>query len=366
MFAEFQPAAAARVWAGHPSVEFSLGMTQIAEAARAGRPVDASVLAKIRDAARKAPLAPEPFLVEGVQAQLSGDLASAERAFRAAQWRDPRSLPAAYFLSEHYFQVGRQVDGLRQIAVLARLSPGGIGGVAPYLAAYAQNRSNWPQMRALFSSEQDIEDPVLVALAANPGNAAAVLALADPAHRNAGSEWLPVLLRSLVDNGQYGAARAAWSQVARASLGPGEFIYDSSFTKPSAPAPFNWTLASSTVGLAERQPPGRLHVLFYGQEDGVLASELLLLPPGGYRLSMQLTGERSHENALSWSVRCDKATTEISRVTLDAASARGWSFQVPPDCPAVWLDLLGSSSDMPQQSEVTITGLRLDRDGGHA
>ncbi|HEX5238300.1 MAG TPA: hypothetical protein VFW39_07555 [Sphingomicrobium sp.] len=359
--AELHPNTAARVWAGHPAVELSLGMTDIARSARAGRPVSSSTLAKIRDAAVKAPLAPEPFLVEGVVDQLANDPGKAEAAFRAAQWRDPRSLPAAYFLAEHYFRIGRQVDGLRQIATLARLSPSGIGSVAPYLAAYARNSSNWPQMRALFRSEQEVEDPVLVALSENSGNAAAVLALADGAHRNAQSQWLPILVRSLIAAGRYGDARSIWSQIAGVANTPAQLIYDSSFSRPAAPPPFNWALTSSTIGLAERQRPGKLHVLFYGQEDGVLATELLLLAPGTYHLSLQLAGAGSHENELVWSAQCEKTQTELSRTDLATAAARGWDFQVPADCPAVWLNLSGSSSDVPQQAEATISQLKLDR-----
>jgi hypothetical protein len=366
MLAEYRPESAARIWAGHPAVEISLGMKEIAESARRGQPVGSSVLAKIRDSAVKSPLAPEPFLVEGVQAQMSGQTGTAESAFRAAQWRDPRSLPAAYFLAERYFISGRQIEGLREIANLARLSPAGIGGVAPYLATYAQNRSNWPQMRALFRSEAEIEDPVLLAMSSDSRNAAAVLALADASHRNAQSQWLPVLVQSLVADGQYESARAIWASVARVPVQPGQFIYDPSFSKAAAPPPFNWALTSSTVGLAERQPGGRLHVLFYGQDDGVLASELLLLPAGTYRLSMQLTGERSHENELIWSVRCDKGANELSRVDQSTVASRGWTFEVPANCPAVWLELSGSSSDVPQPAEATVGDLRLERAGPHA
>lgn len=359
--AQLHPATAARAWRGHPTVEFSLGMTEIARSARAGRPVGSSTLAIIRDAAIKAPLAPEPFLVEGVRAQLAGDRAKAEAAFRAAQWRDPRSLPAAYFLAQHYFQTGRQVDGLREIATLARLSPSGIGAVAPYLAAYAQNPSNWSQVAALFRSEPEVEDPVLAALSEEPKNARAVLALADRAHRNAQSPWLPVLVHSLIEEGRYADARSLWSGVAGVRPDPAQLIYDSSFSHPSAPPPFNWALTSSTVGLAERQRPNKLHVLFYGQEDGVLATELLLLAPGSYHLSLQLAGGGTHENELVWTAQCDKTQTELSRIDVATAATRGWDFQVPADCPAVWLNLTGVSADVPQQAEATISDLTLGR-----
>jgi hypothetical protein len=141
----------------------------------------------------------------------------------------------------------------------------------------------------------------------------------------------------------------------------GELVYDAGFTDKMAPPPFNWALTSSTVGVAERQSGRRLHVVFYGQEDGILATELLLLRPGRYRLSMQLLGDPARARALAWSVWCDKTDAPIASVTVDAAAANGWSFQVPASCPAQWLKLSGSSSDVSQQSDVSMTAFKLER-----
>ena len=103
--APMDPAAAAKLWANHPSVEISAGLAQIGSDARQRKPIDPGTFRMIDDAAVKAPLAPEPFLVRGVQAQTGGDAEAAHRAFVAAQTRDPRSLPAAYFLADYYFRV---------------------------------------------------------------------------------------------------------------------------------------------------------------------------------------------------------------------------------------------------------------------
>src|SRR5690242_16900729 len=86
------PELAARIWPGHPAAEIPLGMTEIGRAAGRAGAIPASSLTAISDAARKAPLAPEPFLVRGVQAQLAGDQKGSIRAFSAAITRDPRSL----------------------------------------------------------------------------------------------------------------------------------------------------------------------------------------------------------------------------------------------------------------------------------
>jgi hypothetical protein len=352
--APLHPERAARLWAGHPAVEIGLGLAEIGRASQARRAPDPGAFAMIDDAAVRSPLSPQPFLVRGVQAQTAGERDAATRAFLAAQWRDPRSLPAAYFLANAYFQRGDALHGLQQMGILARLSPGGGAAVAPFVASYARNPANWPQIRALFRSQEELEDQVLTALARDPANTGAVLALADGPHRKPDSPWLGVLLTKLIDSGDYARARSIWASIGGVAGNAG-LVFDPDFSKPIPSPPFNWTLGSSNIGLAERQPGGRLHVIFYGSVDGVLASELVLLPPGTYQLQMGLTGAPQHPETMRWSVRCNKSSEPLGVVTVDQAARRPWTFSVPADCPAQWLELSGRSGDIAQQAEVTIT-----------
>ena len=360
-----EPAAAARLWPGHPQVEIFLGMARIARAVQQRTDVDQATFAMIDDAAVKSPLSPEPFLVHGVQAQMTGNAQGAARAFLGAQWRDPRSVPAAYFLAEYNLRSGRLFEGLKQTAVLARLVPQATGAMAPFMAYYVQDRSTWPQFRALFRKEPRLEEGVLVALAQDERNSDVILALASAANRKPTSRWLPVLLKKMVQAGDYAEARSVWASVSGAGSGP-DLLYDANFTAPEAPPPFNWKLVSSTVGLAERQPGKRLHVLFYGNQDGQLASQLLLLGPGTYRLQMQVIGTALHPELLSWTARCDKSREPIASIGIGDAAARGWTFQVPENCVAQWIELSGRSEDVAQQADVTIGGLSLKRAGANA
>jgi hypothetical protein len=111
------------------------------------------------------------------RASLAGETAIAQRAFEEAQWRDPRSLPAAYFLADRYFRSGDVRHGLHEVAALARLSPDGGAAAVPYLTQYAANAANWPALRELFASNPQFARPVLAALAANIGTVPAALAL---------------------------------------------------------------------------------------------------------------------------------------------------------------------------------------------
>ena len=359
MLTEAQPAKAAEIWRANPSVEISLGMVRIGEATRARQAVPSTIFSAMADAAGKAPLAPEPFLVSGVRAQLAGDGRTAERAFESAQWRDPRSLAAAYFLADRYFRTGQTENGLVEIGALAELAPKGQTTVAPYLANYARDPANWPALRKLFRAKPALGDVTLMSLSSNAATAPAVLALADPKERLTKANWFVTLLETLAAAGQYDKARETWKKAVGAP--PNELIHDSGFSDSEAPLPFNWSLTSSTVGLAERQPGGRLHILFYGQDDGVLAAQMLVLPPGAYRLSMQLLGDHGRAKTLTWSLWCDKASTPLTGVTLDVAAARGWTFQVPANCAAQWLKLAGSSTDISQQVDVTVARFKLER-----
>lgn len=129
--------------------------------------------------------------------------------------------------------------------------------------------------------------------------------------------------------------------------------------EPRSVSPFDWSLHSSRIGLAEPRAGDRLHVIYYGHEDGFLASRLLLLAPGAYLLSMELRGEPLRPKALSWSLWCDEEGEALASSTLEAVADHGLAFTVPASCPAQWLRLGASSSQTPQNSEMTIASLRL-------
>lgn len=362
-FAERAPDRVAQLWPGHPAVAVQRGMVAIAAATGKRQPIPRRAFTDVADAALKAPLAPEPYLVRGVQAQLDGQDAIARAAFLAAEKRDPRSLPAHYFLAEQDLRSGNFVHGLAEVAALAKLAPNGVTEVAPFVATFARDRRNWPAVRALFRSNPPLATYALAAMATDAANAGPVLALSDPATRGPDSLWLAPLLQSLIAAGEYDKARATWREVAKVRAAPGEFLYDAAFVEPTAPAPFNWALTSSSVGLAERQSNGRLHVIFYGQQDGPLARQLLLLRPGTYRLSMRAAGDPTQAAGLMWTLTCVKARDPVLRSDVATAAQRPSTFVVPNSCPAQWLELVGVSSDVARQAEVIISDLRLTRAG---
>jgi hypothetical protein len=110
-----------------------------------------------------------------------------------------------------------------------------------------------------------------------------------------------------------------------------------------------------------------LHVIFYGQEDGVLASQLLVLEPGHYRLAMGLAGDLSHAGSLSWVVTCVGANAALLALRLSDSNpaSRGVTFDVPANCPAQRFELVANAPELPQQADIIVSGLNLSRVPGN-
>lgn len=363
-YAVGEPEKAAAVWPSHPEILFKTALAEIAGAAAAGRPVPRERIDAIYAAAAKAPLAPEPFLVRGVDAQLAGNSALAGRAFEAARRRNPRSLAAHYFLADHYLRTNQPDAGLAELVRLTRLVPDGILSVAPYYARYAKEPGGAARMKRVLRAHPEFEAEVLSFLAADAANADLVLYLAGD-RRNPSDEpplWHGRLVEALVTAGQFQKARAVWSKLSGEPMGGEPGLFDPQFTGKKAPPPFNWSLLSTASGLAEEQGNGRLHIIYYGRDNATLASQTLTLRPGRYRLSLTVEGNSKNLPSLAWKLDCLPAKRSIATVALSASGGQiAGEFSIGDDCPAQQLALTGTSPDFPETVDVTLSGLSLTR-----
>ena len=358
------PSKAAALWPDNPSVVLASGLAEVGAAAASGWPISPATVRRMVATAAKAPLAPEPFLVRGVEAQVADNAPLALQAFLEARRRDPRSIPARYFLAGHYLQTGETQRGLAEISALTRLVPQSLGGVAPQLAAFARLTGGAAQVKMLLRKQPQLEPWLLEVLAANPGDADLVLSLWSGRTGDQDRAWQQRLVNGLVAAGRFMQAREAWSRF-NPQARPGDGLTDPTFEGHDL-APFGWTLASGPAGVAEPQGGGQLHILYYGRDDLVLASQLLLLKPGPYRLAMRVNGAQPPAGSLSWLVRCKPASREIVSIGLASAKsgALAADFIVPAQgCEAQQLDLVGTAPELPEQADLTIADLRLLRRG---
>ena len=349
----------ASVWSDHPAVITDRTMAEIGALARRGQRLPPELLATVALIARKSPLATEPFLIHGALAQSEGREKRAEGLFIEARSRDPRSEAARYFLADRYLRTGRMPEALVEMAVFTKLVPEATVQFAPALARFARTPGALPTLRQFFKGAPEFEPLVLNELALDGGNADLILALASD-HRRPGQElpvWQERLVNALVEQGRFEKAQSAWARLSGVRSSGG--LFNPNFEELPAPPPFNWTFATSG-GVAEPSTGGRLQVIYYGRGDAILAQQMLLLGPGRYQLSMNVSGKLGDGSGIAWSVDCLPQNKAI--LTLPVGPATGnlaATFQVPQGCKAQRLKLSGSAGEFPQSVDFAVSKLRL-------
>jgi hypothetical protein len=355
---------AARLWPGHPQVMTARAMADLGVAAARGEGVPPELLDRFHSIARRAPLAPEPFLVSGAMAQMRGLDPLAEQIFRAAVVRDPRSEAARYFLADRYLRTGRTSLALSEMAMLSRLLPEASLQFGPALASYARSRGAVDELKQFFLRSPEFEPVVLSELASDPQNAELVLDLwsGQTIDEPPNPDWRSALVNSLVERGDYIDARRIWARLSNANASRHE-LHNAAFADDAAPAPFNWSFGSKG-GVAEPLGNGRLQVIYYGREDATLAEQLLVLPAGRYVLNFEASGDFGSAAPLEWRLRCvpDGPTIMSAPLApLRRGGKRATAFRVPGGCSAQRLELAGIAGESPSSTTIEISRLRLTR-----
>jgi hypothetical protein len=357
--AEDNPALAVRLAPESPSAMTAAGMAQVGRAAAQGRDPDQATLDRFRAVAATAPLAPEPFLLNGALEERAGNLRGARALLNEARLRNPRSTGALYLLADVSVRENDVFGALSNVAILARLLPGASMQLIPSLAQFARTPGAEKELAAMLKTNPKLKRPLLLSLANDPANADLVLSLAgsDAASLDVDARsWKARLVRGFIDQGDYGHAYAVWRIFAPLPANTSPLLFNGEFKRTPAPPPFDWTYAAGSAGLAEPDA-GRLHVLYYERENFSLAYQLLLLPPGTYRLRSPVSNANAAKS-LAWNVTCEKSGIQL----LDSPiGGRDLEFKVPDNCPAQTLTLRGRSSDTPQDLDVQIGPVSLQR-----
>jgi hypothetical protein len=319
----------------------------------------------------KAPLADIPMLIAGVSALAAGDTGKGERMLAEARHRDPRFLLARLLLLDRYLKTGRVAEAGEEIAVLARLAPETGSLLVPELARMAADPRTGTILMGVLDMDPRLQQEVLSKLAGSaPPDL--VLRLAGKAPPPAGTtpEWQGVLLGRLVGSQDYGRAYALWRDFARLPADSGgKSVYDGAFRNLPGAAPFNWQLTGSAAGVAERNHDGGLQVQYFGRAGAELATQLLLLRPGSYRLRVQAEGDASGDGArLSWTLDCAQSKAKLAELPLvkikSALRTIEARFTVPAGgCSAQWLRLSGRPAEFPTEQDATIHDVRVERIG---
>lgn len=359
-FADENPQLAFKLAPNSPVTLVALAMAGVGEAAAGHKDPSKLTLDRFRSIGETAPLRPEPFLVQGAIAEKQGDMRRAEALLKQARLRDPRSTAARYLLADVWIREGKIVDGLNQMAVLARLLPGASLQLVQVLAEYSGLPGASAQLRTILEQNPGLKQPLLLALSSNPVNADVILELAGSDARSTAPEakaWKSRLLQGLVKAGKYESAYALWRRLGTLPTDEPPLLFNGEFKDNPAPPPFNWTYGSGRAGIAEPMG-GKLRVLYYGRVDAVLASQLLVLQPGEYQFEAPAAGHAA-KGALEWTLACDPAGKRLMEFDIGKNSRA--AFVVPQDCRAQYLQLEGTSRDAPEVTDIQIGPVRVER-----
>lgn len=353
---------AVSTWPLHPQVQTSAIMAAVGGAAAKGEQPPERTLQQLRSLTSKEPLALEPLLVHGAIAVRSGDFARAEALLVEARRRAPRSPAARYLLGDLYLRSGRALQAMAEMAVLNRLMPAASMQLAPALAQYATTPGASGNVRAILDGYPELEQPLLAELAKDPRNADLVLALASAGRSEAATPaWQRVLLRALINGGDYARAHAIWARLAGVKAGePG--LFNPAFQPIGAPPPFNWDIAGGSGGVAEAKSGG-LEILYFGREDVVFARQTMLLRTGRYRLQMTVSTRSGDPLAAAWTVTCLGGRQRLLELPLKAQGQVSAEFTVPGGCPAQEIALRAEGKEFPEQADFRVADLRLSKAG---
>ena len=324
-------------------------------------------LAAVRRAAQDAPLEARAFVILGHQQLLDGQPQRAVKTLEAGQRLDPRESLVHLLLLDRYLRTGRYADAAAQFSVASRLVGPAQGAIAAALAQMSLDPETSVAVRRTLQADPALERAVLTTLAKSQTAPSTIFALASPAaRRDAGNEgnWGPALVNRLIEAQRFATARSVWQTIYRVPAAQaGALIFDAGFKEVPASAPFNWTLTAGSLGAADMRD-GTLSINYYGRENGDLASQLLVLAPGSYRLAFTVEGSKTGTGpSLAWTVKC--ATGGKAELLNVAATATGSpnriaaAFTVPSGCPAQQLTLTGNGGEFPAPITLTLRDLDL-------
>lgn len=289
---------------------------------------------------------------------LSGIGGQADRAsalFHIVGRMARRDLPSQLWLIEERVAHNDIAGALHHYDVALRTSPRAYDLLLPILvSATAEDAIVQPLARILRADPQ-WRPYFLAKLSENPpaaANAVRLVELLGAGRPMSDGYIMARLIPRFADRGELAAAWRLYRRMGGATGSADALIRNGGFERPNPLPPFDWVLADDTGISAEQRvisgvaDSAVLEVRAASGEGGRPARQMLLLPPGGYRLSWRAGAVGDVPPAvLRWTLSCagegGSGLLDLAIAPLDGrARSQGARFQVPGSgCRAQWLDL---------------------------
>jgi tetratricopeptide (TPR) repeat protein len=312
-------------------------------------------------AAVESPLAFEPFFVEAKRREDAGDLPGAIVAMEEARRRNSKYLPTRLQLADYYARSGRIPEMLAEFDFLMQVSPALKDRTLPELVKLLRSRRGREALATMLGAQPTWRNDffqVAQRTDVKPADALDLMRLAkglDPSRSLTDERAL--YAHTLATSGQYREAKAEWINARKGDSNLFRtLVFDGDFAAHAGGGPFSWRFEANEAGSAraagKNGRSSKLEAFYFGSSRIVLASQLLVLPPGNFEILLrgQLLS-RTGGGALAWSISCLPNRSELARITLDTVNEReqtlGRPFAVPSDnCAGQHLELIGEPGEL--------------------
>lgn len=280
-----------------------------------------------------------------------------ERLFRFASSVSRRDLPTQLWLIEERVQANDIPGALRHYDSALRTSAAGGEFLLPILADASADDTILPHLAELLRSSPPWRYRYLETLTRRIPDADNYVRLNQVIGPPASDEEREVRvagIRRLVELNRFGSAWRLYRLLAGPAATPQQLLRNGDFELPNMFPAFDWQLESgaqlgSEQARAERGQGQALRAYAASGMGGVVASQLLMLPPGTYEVSAAAGRVDGSEPArLAWQLVCaggdGQAFSEGDIPSLGQPTRSRLRFSVPPSgCPAQWLQLVVKS-----------------------
>ncbi len=344
---------------------------------------------QIRDLATKA-IANDPLNASAftLLAEVTDDPERSRSLMQEAVRRSRREATAVFWLLNDSFYRKDFAAALDNADILLRSKP----NIAKLILNYLANICRDPQGRTLLV-QRLAEDPSWRALFMeqlwevmhqDPAAALLIAELKKTKRPGSAGELAPYI-NELAKNGAPDAAYNLWlAQLPADRLEKLDFLTDPGFEQDGWHTVFNWEILPGVNAAAEfvasGQPGGQrlLHVSFgEGRVEFPAVKQVLVLPPGHYRLEGKLRGSIIGKRGLRWQLACLwGARTVLGETDMLLGQSEEWrafalEAEVPQNsqCVGTVLRLIHNSRSASEEyvtGEAWFGGLQLERVAGHA
>ena len=335
---------------------------------RAARRPEVKLPANARSIAEQAavavPLAYEPYYIAGRIEERAGRYRRATVLMEEARRRRPNATAVRIALLGYYGLANAYQKAIDEADQAMRINVRSRGLVLPAFAKLvAADAKARHAIAVALAKDPPWRDQFMEAAAAEKMKPEVAKALVEDIRRLRPGAPRPVeeafLIRTLVGAGQFREARALWLQQGGREAPGGNAVFDPNFRGLAGLQPFAWSFHSGQEGTAEvarvkGDARPLLEVDYFGEALVTLASQVLSMPPGRYRLSTLVSGNSSDGDVrLSWKLLCLPANNVVGTLPLQPLAeelARKETVVTVPasGCQGQQLSLVGEPSEIPR------------------